>query len=702
MSGPILSQLQQRERQLGPLSDVDSTGDRPWTSWLLARDDDDIAWLLFDKRDAAVNVLSEAALNELGEILDGLEQDRPKALVLRSAKDTGFCVGADINEFLEMKDAAVVTAKLRSAHAVVNRLAELPIPTVAIIHGSCLGGGLEVALCCAYRLALPDARMGLPEIRLGLHPGLGGTARLTHLIDPVKAMSLMLTGQTLDARRAKSAGLVDKVIEERHVLRAIQAILSGDLKRQGSGLKERLLTTSPARHLEARQMRNKSAEKVNPQHYPAPEALITLWEEHGDDPEAMREAEIRSFAELMPTATAQNLIRIFFLREKMKRLTKTAAAPVRRVHVVGAGAMGGDIAGWCAYQGLRVTLFDTDPAMIARAVKKTAALCQRKHLSEAGTRDVLDRLIPDPGRYGVAHADLVIEAVPEKIAIKQAVYEEIEPRLKPEAVLATNTSSIPLTELANILQDPGRFVGLHFFNPVAKMQLVEVVLQDRAQDAAIDRAKGFVGQIDRLPTVVASAPGFLVNRVLMPYLMEAIQMVDEGIAAEAIDLCAEAFGMPVGPIELADQVGLDICLDVARMLDDRLDTPMAPIPDWFEEWIAEGRLGRKSGHGFYRWKEGQPRKKEDAGAVDPERTDRLLLPMLNTCVACLRQGVIDDPELLDGAMIFGTGFAPFRGGPLHYARSRGIAEIVATLEKLAEHHGERFKPDPDWQKLSSA
>ena len=698
MTGSILKTLLPREQQFGPLADR-AADDKTWDFWCLARDEDDVAWLLFDTPEARVNVLSEAALAELGKILAQLEDDMPRGLVLRSAKSSGFCVGADINEFRNLRDEDEVVEKLERAHAVANRLAALSCPTLAVIHGPCLGGGLEIALCCDYRLAMPDAKLGLPEILLGLHPGLGGTARLTHLIDPIKAMTQMLTGRTLDARRAKAAGLVDKVIEERHLLRAVRAGVAGEIERHASGFKDRLLTTKPARMLEARQMRSKSAEKARPEHYPAPEALIRLWEEHGDDTEAMRQAEIPSFAKLMVGDTAQNLIRVFFLREAMKKEAKTDAEPVRHLHVIGAGAMGGDIAGWSAFQGLRVTLADTDPKMIARAIKQAAGLCRSKHLSESDTRDVLDRLIPDFKNSGIRQADLVIEAVPEKIAVKRKVYEEVEPQLKPGALLATNTSSIPLEELAASLAEPGRFVGLHFFNPVAKMQLVEVVSHPRADEAALARARGFVGGIDRLPAAVSSAPGFLVNRVLMPYLLEAIQLVDEGIAAETVDRAAEVFGMPMGPIELADQVGLDICLDVADMLRDRLDETMPELPGWFRDQVAEGKLGRKSGEGFYPWKEGEPKKSDEADKPDKEITDRLLLPMLNTAVACLRESVVTDEDLLDGAMIFGTGFAPFRGGPLHYARSRGRDEIVARLAELAEQHGERFAPDPGWDKL---
>lgn len=287
----------------------------------------------------------------------------------------------------------------------------------------------------------------------------------------------------------------------------------------------------------------------------------------------------------------------------------------------------------------------------------------------------------------------MIEAVPEKVELKQKVYEEVEPRLKQDAILATNTSSIPLESLGEKLKDPQRLVGLHFFNPVALMPLVEVVRHDKADEKVLDRARAFVGQIDRLPAPVDTAPGFLVNRALTPYLVEAMVMLDEGVPAESIDRVAEEFGMPMGPIELADQVGLDICLSVADMLRDRLDTDMPPAPGWLKQKVDDGKLGKKTGEGLYQWKKGKADKQGKTKAAPDDTLDRLLLPMLNACMACLREGVIEDEALVDGAMIFGTGFAPFRGGPMSYAHERGMDDIRKSLETLANNHGDRFRPD---------
>ncbi|TVP58163.1 MAG: fatty-acid oxidation protein subunit alpha [Halomonadaceae bacterium] len=698
MNSPIMEVLVTREMERGSYAKKEP-GKKiaSLEHWHLSLDQNDIAWLIFDKKDASANVLSAAVLDELRELVQTLENEKPRGLALRSVKKTGFCMGADIHEFSALTTESQVIDKLSDAHAVVSRFEALPFPKVAIIHGNCLGGGLELALCCDYRLAIPGAKLGFPEVQLGLHPGLGGTARLSRLIDPIQAMTMMLTGKPAPAEKAKKLGLVDDIVHERHVLTALAAMVEGKVKHSSHWLREQLLTNKPARMLETRQMRSQSAKKAPPEHYPAPEALIQLWEDHGGSHKSMLRAEIVSFAQLLTSEASRSLVRLFNLRGKMKELTRTQAEPVRHVHIIGAGEMGGDIAGWCAFKGLQVSLFDKNPKKLSGAVKKLNQLCQRKHLSEAEQRAVQDRLMPDFANQGLGHADLVIEAVPENATIKHKVYQEAEPQLKEGALLATNTSSIPLQQLKEQLEDPSRLVGLHFFNPVAMMPLVEVVRHDDISDQTYDRARTFVGQIDRLVAPVATAPGFLVNRALTPYLIEAMIMRDEGIQAEAIDRVAEQFGMPMGPIELADQVGLDVCLSVADMLLERLDSPIPAVPDWFRSKVEEGNLGRKTGEGMYHWSDNQPEKKQRVAKAPQDTLERLLLPMLNACMGCLRQGVIDNEELVDGAMVFGTGFAPFRGGPLHYAHSRGFDQIHQQLETLTQRYGERFRPDPGWK-----
>ncbi|NOJ42084.1 3-hydroxyacyl-CoA dehydrogenase NAD-binding domain-containing protein [Bradyrhizobium australiense] len=695
MDSQIMNVLGDRVLELGPKPDADG----PYKDLRLTRDGDGVAWLLFDREGTSANTLSADLIEELDKVLAELEAQRPTGLVIRSAKKTGFIAGADVNAFRAATDVAAVEAEIGRAHAVIDRLEALRIPSVAVVHGFCLGGGLEVALACLMRIAIEDARFGFPEGMLGLHPGLGGTVRFTQLVNPMQAMPLMLTGKTIDARRAKSLGLVDVVTQERHVRNAVKDAVSGRLKRARPGLLNNLLSLGFARGFLAGRMRSEAAKAAREEHYPAPYALIDLWEKHGGDRRAMLNAEKASFARLMVTSTAQNLIRVFFLREQMKKLAGSGNK-IEHVHVIGAGAMGGDIAAWCAGQDLRVTLADMKPEPIASAIKRAAELYGKILRKRTAVRDALDRLMPDMQAEGVRNADLIIEAVPEKLELKQKVYAGIEPKMKPGAILATNTSSIPLQDLRTTLQKPERLLGLHFFNPVSRLQLVEVVSHDGTDAQLLKEALAFVGAIDRLPLPVKSSPGFLVNRALTPYMLEAMLMLDEKIDKTVIDAAAKKFGMPMGPIELADQVGLDICLDVGDMLRSKFGDALPPTPAWLRDKVARGELGRKTGKGLYTWKGGKADTSSGLPATSEpsaEMIDRLILPMSNVCVACLREGIVDNADVVDGAVIFGTGYAPFRGGPLHYARTRGVENIVSTLRALTEKFGGRFTPDAGWE-----
>jgi 3-hydroxyacyl-CoA dehydrogenase/enoyl-CoA hydratase/3-hydroxybutyryl-CoA epimerase len=652
-----------------------------------------------DKSGASANTLSQDVLAELDDALAKIEGETAKGLVLRSAKPAGFIAGADVNELRDHKNAADIEAQLTRAHEVADRLDRLKLPTVAVIHGYCLGGGLEIALACDYRIAIEDASLGFPEVMLGLHPGLGGTVRTTRLINPIEAMTMMLTGRTVRAKRAKSLGLVDAVTQERHVGAAVKAAVAGELKTARSKLLVSVFRLAPARALAAKRMRAQARDKAPAEHYPAPYALIDLWETHGGDAKAMQRAEIASFSQLVVGPTAQNLIRVFGLREKLKSLTD-GQWPGRRIHVIGAGAMGGDIAAWCAWRGFNVTLADTKPEPLANAIGRAAKLFDKISHRRIDVRDALDRLIPDIKGDGVRSADLVIEAVPEVLDLKRKVYAGVEPRMRPDAILATNTSSIPLDQLREGLQRPERLVGVHFFNPVSRMQLVEVISHDKVAPEVLEAARVFLGRIDRLPAPVKSAPGFLVNRALTPYLLEAMVLLDEGVKRETIDAAAVSFGMPMGPIELADTVGLDICMHVAETLKAGLERKMPDIPNWLRDKVAKGELGRKTGKGLYDWKDGKPVKDAEVAAPTGEMTNRLILPMLDVCVACLREGVVANEDTIDGAMIFATGFAPFRGGPLHYARTHGVADICTTLSRFSQRYGERFFPDAGWNELA--
>ncbi len=680
---------------LGPIGEPERRTDH----WRLARDGESVAWLLLDDPEDAVNTISTAVLDELDLLLAHLEDAPPRALVLRSAKAAGFAAGADLREFGEVRAADEIERQLRRAHAVVDRLEALTPPTVAVVHGHCLGGGLELALACDVRITAGDAQLGFPEVRLGLHPGLGGTVRATELIDPTEALTLMLTGKSAHAKKAKKLGLVDVATEERHVAAAVRAAVSGSLHPARGGVGHAAMTTTPARRFAADRMRKKTAERAARAHYPAPYALIDLWERHGGDREAMRAAELASFVELMMGETAQNLIRLYFLRERLKAFGRERAT-IRHVHVVGAGEMGGDIAGWCALQGLRATVTDLDPQAIAVAVGRASALFADQLGEATARRDAADRLIPDVAGDGLGHADLVIEAVAEDVDVKRKLYGELAREMKPAAVIATNTSSLPLDALRADLDAPGRLVGLHFFNPVAKMPLVEVIADEATDDDARRLAHAFCGRIDKLAAPVAGTPGFLVNRILTPYLLEAVALLDEGVPPETVDAAAEGFGMAMGPVAVADRVGLDIALDVAAKLGAALDAELPTVPEWLHRKVAEGELGRKTGRGLYVWEGERPTKDKNAPPPDEAMRERLILAMVNTAAACLRERVCADADILDAAMIFGAGFAPFRGGPCRYARARGLDDVRGALEALAATSGARFAPDPGLELLT--
>ncbi len=668
--------------------------------WHLEIDAEDIAWLTLDKADAPVNVLSVDVIAELDRRLQALSEAPVKGLVIRSAKPNGFIAGADIKEFLKVRDVGEATELMRGCHTVLDRLETFGYPTVALIHGFCLGGGLELALACRYRIAEDDpaTRLGLPEVRLGIHPGFGGSVRLPRLIGPVQALSLMLSGRSVSARAARRLGMVDHAVPRRQLLRAAREVVRHPpVPRKPSRL-QRLAGSAAARPLLAAYLRRSVARRAPEKHYPAPYALIRLWERHASDPRTMLAEEARSVAELVTGATAQNLIRVFFLQEKLKALGKESDFRAGHVHVVGAGVMGGDIAAWCALRGLQVTLQDQSPERLAPALGRAHDLFRKRLRQPRLVQAAMDRLMPDIEGRGVSRADVVVEAIFEDADAKRALYREIEPRMKSGALLATNTSSIPLEALEQSLSAPGRLVGLHFFNPVAKMQLVEIVHGRDTDPAVMAQATAFARQIDRLPLSVRSSPGFLVNRILMPYLLEAVLLESEGVAPELIDRAAVDFGMPMGPIELADTVGLDICLSVAEILAHSLD---GTVPQRLRSLVEAGRLGRKSGQGFYTYKKGKPRKarvRHDGAPAD--LGDRLVLALLNEAVACLREGIVENEDLLDGGIVFGTGFAPFRGGPIHYIRSEGAANLRARLEALAHAHGERFTPDAGWEALS--
>lgn len=665
--------------------------------WRLERDDDGIAWLTFDQAESSVNTLSAATLAEFADLLTRLEAEPPAGLVIRSAKPGGFIAGADVRRFAGMTDAGAAEALIRDAHALLFRLERLPCPSVAAIHGHCLGGGLELALACSYRIATEDAAttLGFPEIRLGIFPGFGGSVRAPARVGHLAAMQMMLGGRSLSGRAAKKTGLVDDCVPLRQLESAARHVLSRRPRAHTPGWMQRAAAWPGVRPLVAARMKKQAAAHANPAHYPAPAALIDHWLRHANDPAAMYDSEAREVSRLLSGEVAQNLVRVFLLQERLKSQGDKSVFVPRHLHVVGAGVMGGDIAAWGVLQGMTVSLQDRGDAQLARAVDRARALFVGKLKQPRRVTGALDRLIPDREGHGVARADVVIEAIVEDVAAKQALFAQLLPRLKPGALLATNTSSIPLETLGATLPQPQRLVGLHFFNPVAKMPLLEIVRGPATDPAAVAQALAFARHFGKLPLLVASCPGFLVNRILMPYLLEAVTLVEEGVPAETVDRAATDFGMPMGPVELADTVGLDVCLSVAEKMAALLKTP---VPASLKAHVEADRLGRKRDHGYYRWQHGKP-VRAAAAAHSAEQQDRLILRLLNEAVACLREGVVDSADALDAGVVFGTGFAPFRGGPLHHIEHAGAAALHARLAALHARLGERFTPDPGWNEL---
>jgi 3-hydroxyacyl-CoA dehydrogenase / enoyl-CoA hydratase / 3-hydroxybutyryl-CoA epimerase len=630
--------------------------------WRWEKDREGLAWLTFDKQGESANTFSKQALTELSSCLSEITNSSPRGLIIQSAKEN-FIAGADVEEFTRFKTPDEALAFVRLGWDTFQQLADLPFPTTAMVNGFCMGGGVELALACRYRVALddPKTRFALPEVMLGIMPAWHGIQWLPKLVGPAAAFDMILTGKSVDARRAKRMGLVDEAVPLRILENTARMVTLEAKPRKPLALTKRI-----PKFIFARLARKQVAKKAKREHYPAPYAILDLWRKYDGDPFAAADDPSCSIKSLFAHPTAQNLIRIFFLQERLKSLGK-GEFKARHVHVVGAGVMGGDIAAICAMRGLTVTLQDTAPERIAPAIKRSADLFKRRMRSDARRqRDAMDRLIPDVSGQGAQQADVIIEAIFENLEAKRALFSKLESLAKPGAVLATNTSSLKLEDIGTALKDPSRLVGIHFFNPVPQLPLVEVVSAKNTRREVAQNAAAFVRQIDKLPLPTKDSPGFLVNRVLGPYMQNAFRLIEQGAKPETLDAAMVEFGMPMGPAELADTVGLDICLHAGKSLAKAAN---AQVPKFLEEKVAAGQLGRKSGQGIYRWEKGKPVKSA------PERYDEglihdLINPYLREAQTAVTEGIVADADLADAGLIFGTGFAPFRGGPLHYLESK--------------------------------
>ncbi len=648
--------------------------------WKFSIDNEGIAWAIFDREGESQNSLGRRAIEELMAIVDRVEagaKDKSIAgLAILSGKEKGFIVGADIREFEQLTSEQVVLDALKPVNAMLNRIERMTVPVVCGMHGSCLGGGLELALACHWRIATRDdaTRIGFPEVKLGIYPGFNGTARSIRQAGAMAAMPMMLSGSMIRASAARGMGLIDELVASPGNLRwAARKAIERKRRSKPVGGWKKMLSQWPARGFLAEKMRTETLKKAREDHYPAPFRLIDLFEKHGGSYEGMKAAEPIGFAPLMVSETSRSLRRVFKLSEMLKaQAPKDIAWKPLRVHVIGAGTMGADIAGWCVASGMEVTLQDLKPDVIEKGIAAQAKLFGRKFKTRAQKDAAKARLIADQAGAGIARADVVIEAIVERLEVKQALFKELETKLKPTAIMASNTSSIMIEEIAKPLADPGRLIGIHFFNPVAQMPLVEVIKGATSRDDEVRKGCAFVAAIDKFPLIVKSCPGFLVNRVLAPYMMAAMKRVELGVAKEKIDEAARVFGMPMGPIELADTVGLDVCAHVGRILGNSADGSK------LDTLVKAGKVGKKSGEGFYVWKDGKPDRTEGKwDKAELEKLGRELVdPLIRECEKARDDGIVANADLVDAGVIFGTGFAPFRGGPLHFKASEPKTNVT--------------------------
>lgn len=601
----------------------------------LATDSHQVLWVTLEVQGEVSNLLTSDVLDELQHVANVARAQRPRGLILSSGKASGFIAGIDLKRFSEFNTSATALAFSTQGQRVCQLFADLPFPTLALIDGFCVGGGLELALALKYRVASnrPATRLGLPEVKLSIHPGFGGSVRSIATLGIFKAMKLMLSGELISAAQARAIGLVDACVDPEQLRdTALHTLLKAPRYQRPPWYLRILNVFAPARQLIGLKLRHDLAQHTPEAHYPAPYALLQLWETHGGNRNAMFAAEAASVAALVTSPTAQQLVRVFFLQNRLKALGNPANCSAQRVHIVGAGTMGSDIAAWCTQRGLQVSVQD----------------------HAADTHDA-----------NIATADVIIEAISENRAAKQQLFIALERQAKPDALLLSNTSSIPIEDIASGLREPQRLLGLHFCSPLFNMPLVEIAYDAHAYDhSLLLRVLAFARRLDKLPLPLQSSPGFLVTRLLMPYLLEGIRLQQQGIPAAIIDQAARDFGMQLGPLEFADTIGLDVCQHIGDTLarKSQLDVPLT-----LYHKVKAGKLGKKSGEGFYRYRNGKILQTERAtwnGNLALLQS-KLLAPLRHEARECLAQKIVEDADLLDAAMIFGAGFPAFRGSILH-------------------------------------
>ncbi|ANM32233.1 hypothetical protein ABI59_12730 [Acidobacteria bacterium Mor1] len=681
--------------------------------------------VVFDYPEPKVNLLTPDILSYIADLMDKLSQRTDvRGVLFKSAKPGMFVAGMDVDRIAEIHDPVQAAEGARQGQMVFQKIEDLRIPTVVAINGTCLGGGTEMSLACTFRVAGDDkaVRIGLPEVLLGIIPGFGGTQRLPRLTGLPTALDVILTGKQLDAKRARKAGIVDMVVPQAYLEREALKLLT----QAAEGSRERLLAKhrrkkkaverlmevfAPLRNYALDKARKKTAERVKEQDYPAPfraiesiAAAITESEQEGYDFEA------REIGKLIAGETSKSLMWLFKSQNALKKeVGGVHAVPrkIKRAGVLGAGIMGGGISQLAADKGIPVRLKDINNEAILTALRTADGLWKKKVKRRRMTRREHERrmayIAPTLSETGFRHLDIVIEAVVERLEIKQAVLAAAEQHLDERAVFASNTSSIPIKDIAARALRPERVVGLHFFNPVHRMPLVEVIAGERSSPEAIATAHQLSIRLGKVPVVVQDGPGFLVNRILMFYLAEAMVLLKEGVKIEDADAAMLAFGMPMGPFELMDAVGLDTGLHVAKVLQSAFGERIGGDDSLMESIVASDRLGQKNGKGFYKYKAGKKTVPDSeiyslAGSPSPRDIppetlqERMVLIMVNEAARCLAENVVREARDLDLAMVMGTGFPPFRGGLLRHADTLGVPVVADRLSRLADAHGERFRP----------
>ena len=623
---------------------------------------ENICWAEIDVNGKSVNVLTQEVMSDLAKILDWLEKNTTiTGFSLTSGKPGGFIYGADIAEFELYKTKQDVRSHMEFVHGLFNRIENLHVPTAVGIDGIAVGGGLEIALAFDFITATSSkkTKLGFPEVNLGILPGYGGSGRAYGRIGTASVAEMMISGKPLIAEAANNIGLIDQVVDGADDLKP--AIKSW-LKAQNQKKPERQQREPEADQSALEACREKFLQRARIEHTPAPFAIIEHVRRHGHSSVAMSAGEMDIFPDLMVGSASKNLRRVYYLTDKVRK-TARGDSKIKKLHVVGAGTMGGDIAAVAAMSGLNVSLTDVNVSAIEGAIQRSGELFARRLKGAEKIEEATQRLKADPEGDEAANADLVIEAVAEKLSVKQTVFANLEKVIKPDAILATNTSAIPLEDIATALDDPSRLIGLHFFNPVPVLPLVEVIWSLHSNQDLVTRGMQFAGQIGKMPIRCKSSPGFLVNRALLPYMFGAIEAVVSGENPEKIDQAMVDFGMPMGPIELSDQVGLDVCLDVGTVLG------IGPGAEkLLKSKCDDKKLGRKTGSGFYDWIENRAARSRQPLA--PKHSDdiarRMLAPMVDECIKAVQEGVVDSSDDADAGMIFGTGFPGFRGGPINW------------------------------------